>query len=245
MSAAFQELAALARPLIRVNSRRLAAYSEVTTPRITQFTFQFSNPRRHQSRQLRLPGSSTVTSRYAVRSFHAATVLSTDRKSFPQDEPPPKAGPKERGNDPNEVFTDMNVLSGVPPPASAVEIVYDNGFLLNNGMRLMGKDGIIIVHNEAFNWLSHKAARVHNGVLELDDELWGILDVVAPKPELLVLGTGARSIPISLKTKHRLHSLGIRIDSMDTNHAASSYNLLATERPGQIIAAALLPASFH
>jgi len=81
--------------------------------------------------------------------------------------------------------------------------------------------------------------------LEFDDDLWGIFDVVVPKPELLVLGTGARSIPVSPQAQARLHNLGIRIDSMDTNNAASSYNLLATERPGQIIAAALLPASFR
>ncbi|KAK6539182.1 hypothetical protein TWF694_009426 [Orbilia ellipsospora] len=231
MLLAIRELAALTRPLLRMPGRRLAAYPT---------SFQSSHPRRHHFRQ---PRASTLSSRFAVRSFHAATVRSKDHDSVPEE--PPKMGPKEGGNDPNEVFTDMNVLSGVPPPASAIEIVYEDGFLLNNGMRFHGKDGIVIVHNEAFNWLSDGSAKVQNGVLELDEDLWGILDVVAPKPELLILGTGGRNLQISAKTKNHLHNLGIRIDSMDTNHAASSYNLLATERPGQIVAAALLPVSFR
>ncbi|KAF3904483.1 hypothetical protein AA313_de0203828 [Arthrobotrys entomopaga] len=230
MMSVVRELAALTRPLLRVGGRRPAAYS----------TFQSSLPRRHLFRQ---PRASTLSSKYAVRSFHVATVRSKDQAPIPDEIP--RMGPKEGGNDPNEVFTDMNVLSGVPPPASSIEIVYEDGFLLNNGMRFHGKDGIVIVHNEAFNWLSDGSAKVQNGVLELNDNLWGILDVVAPKPELLILGTGGRNLQISAKTKNHLHNLGIRIDSMDTNHAASSYNLLATERPGQIVAAALLPVSFR
>ncbi|KAK6340094.1 hypothetical protein TWF730_001866 [Orbilia blumenaviensis] len=240
----FPELTTLTRPLLRVSSRRLAAYPQCY--RSVQFPCWISYPRRHLSRHSRLSVTSAPSLGYNLRSFHSTPVSSKDDASATsKQEPPPKAGPKPGGNDPNEVFTDMNVLSGVPPPASAIECVYEDGFLLNNGMRFSGKDGIIIVHNEAFNWHSYGAARVRNGVLELDEDLWGVLDVVAPKPELLILGTGARSIPISPRTKNHLHLLGIRIDSMDTNHAASQYNMLATERPGQIVATALLPAFFR
>ncbi|KAF3168146.1 hypothetical protein TWF225_008733 [Orbilia oligospora] len=238
------ELTTLIRPLLRVSSRRIGAYSQCH--RLTQTPCWLSYPRRHLSRHSRFPVTSAVGLRYNLRPFHSTPINSKDDSgNTSKQEPPPKAGPKPGGNDPNEVFTDMNVLSGVPPPASAIECVYEDGFLLNNGMRFSGKDGIIIVHNEAFNWLSHGAARVRNGVLELDEDLWGVLDVVAPKPELLILGTGARSIPISPRVKNHLHLLGIRIDSMDTNNAASQYNMLATERPGQIVATALLPAFFR
>ncbi|KAF3176171.1 hypothetical protein TWF106_009735 [Orbilia oligospora] len=175
------ELTTLIRPLLRVSSRRIGAYSQCH--RLTQTPCWLSYPRRHLSRHSRFPVTSAVGLRYNLRPFHSTPINSKDDSgNTSKQEPPPKAGPKPGGNDPNEVFTDMNVLSGVPPPASAIECVYEDGFLLNNGMRFSGKDGIIIVHNEAFNWLSHGAARVRNGVLELDEDLWGVLDVVAPKP---------------------------------------------------------------
>ncbi|KAF3913924.1 hypothetical protein ABW21_db0205749 [Orbilia brochopaga] len=243
---ALHELAGVSRPFLRLVNRRVGAYSHGRYNR--RLHLQPAYQQVHHPRHSRLPEAAVAATagiRYqSWRCFHSTpTVL--DSKPSSSQEPPPKIGPKKGGSDPNEVFTDMNILSGVPPPASAIETVYADGFLLNNGMRFQGRDGIVIVHNEAFNWLTNGAARVRNGVLELEDELWGVLDVVAPKPELLILGTGARSLQISAKTKEHLHDLGIRIDSMDTHHAASSYNLLATERPGQIVAAALLPASFR
>ncbi|KAK6338780.1 hypothetical protein TWF696_009591 [Orbilia brochopaga] len=245
---AIHELIGVSRPLMRLVNRRVGAYSHGIRSRRLHLQPASLQLECHHPRHSRLPESAAAAGiRYHSwrRHFHSNPTVLDSKPSSSSQEPPPKIGPKEGGNDPNEVFTDMNILSGVPPPASAIETVYADGFLLNNGMRFHGKDGIVIVHNEAFNWLTNGAARVRNGVLELDDELWGVLDVVAPKPELLILGTGARSLQISAKTKDHLHNLGIRIDSMDTNHAASSYNLLATERPGQVVAAALLPASFR
>ena len=38
--------------------------------------------------------------------------------------------------------------------------------------------------------------------------------------------------------------MGINVDVMDTHNAAAEYNLLATERPGSQVAAALLLAGF-
>ncbi|KAF3932829.1 hypothetical protein ABW19_dt0208865 [Dactylella cylindrospora] len=235
----------LAGQLLRLSNRRLSLYSRGFSARSVTSKKLFLRHRQQLSRHFRSPVPSISHFIYISQGLHTTSVLHKKSDGSQNQESPPPAGPKPGGNDPHEIFTDMDVLSGVPPPASAIDAVYEDGFLLNNGMRFRGKEGIIIVHNEAFNWITKEAARVHNGVLELDEDLWGILDVVAPKPELLVLGTGARSLPISPRTKGYLHNLGIRIDSMDTTNAASSYNLLATERPGQIIAAALLPASFR
>ncbi|EWC43552.1 hypothetical protein DRE_01439 [Drechslerella stenobrocha 248] len=243
---ALRELADVAKPLLRLVNRRFGAYSHGLHATRIRPRQSYLLLERHYSRQPRQTNGPTIGGRYTRRHFHDTPVSLRNPNLPPAQEPPPQAGPKKGGNDPNEVFTDMNILSGVPPPASAIETVYDDGFLLNNGMKFHGKDGIVIVHNEAFNWLTDGAVRVvRNSVLELDEELLGVLDVVAPKPELLILGTGARSLQISARTKDHLHNLGIRIDSMDTRNAASSYNLLATERPGQIVAAALLPASFR
>lgn len=65
-----------------------------------------------------------------------------------------------------------------------------------------------------------------------------------PRIELLILGTGAKTLMISPKTRTRISELGIRLDVMSTHSAAAQYNLLATERGGSQIAAAMLIGGF-
>ena len=70
---------------------------------------------------------------------------------------------------------------------------------------------------------------------------WGLLEVVWPKPDLLIIGTGPSTVPISSATKKHINGLGIRIEVQDTRNAAAQYNLLATERGIHQVAAALVP----
>lgn len=48
-------------------------------------------------------------------------------------------------------------------------------------------------------------------------------------------------MPLSPATKNHLHSLGIRVDVLDTRNAAAQFNMLATERGVSEIAAAMIP----
>ena len=59
--------------------------------------------------------------------------------------------------------------------------------------------------------------------------------------DMLILGLGASTYPISLEVKRYISSLGIRVDIQDTRNAAAQFNLLATERGVSSIAAALIP----
>lgn len=62
--------------------------------------------------------------------------------------------------------------------------------------------------------------------------------------DLLIIGTGHRTLLLHPKSKKRIRDMGINVDVMDTHNAAAEYNLLATERPGSQVAAALLLAEF-
>ena len=62
--------------------------------------------------------------------------------------------------------------------------------------------------------------------------------------DLLIIGTGQRTLLLHPNSRKRIQELGINLDVMDTQHAAAQYNLLATERPGTQVAAALLMAGF-
>lgn len=51
--------------------------------------------------------------------------------------------------------------------------------------------------------------------------------------------------PLSPATKKHLSSLGLRVEVLDTRNAASQFNLLATERGTDEVAAALIPIGWR
>lgn len=59
--------------------------------------------------------------------------------------------------------------------------------------------------------------------------------------DMLILGLGASMYPLSPETKRHINSLGIRVEVQDTRNAAAQFNMLATERGVNDIAAALIP----
>ena len=61
--------------------------------------------------------------------------------------------------------------------------------------------------------------------------------------ELLIIGTGKRTLFLAPGDRKRIAELGVRVDVMDTGSAAAQFNLLATERGGGI-AGALLVGGF-
>ncbi|KAJ5774293.1 hypothetical protein N7457_009189 [Penicillium paradoxum] len=151
-------------------------------------------------------------------------------------------------------FDALNVLGNIPAPTTAIDACLDSGFHLNNGVKVTNGDGLLLVGGEAFAWRPWKAFegaendRVAKdamlnakGQFELDESVWGLLNLVWPKPDMLILGLGGSMFPLSPETKRHINSLGIRVDILDTRNAAAQFNLLATERGVTEIAAAMIP----
>lgn len=155
-------------------------------------------------------------------------------------------------NSSSDLFGSFDVLSSVPAPASSIETIFPDGFLFASGVQWRDGSGAVIVHNQAFRWRAAERGNaiekkaIESGVLEFTDDgkAWGILDVLYPKPELLIVGTGGRTLFLSKPDRARITEMGIRMDVMDTSHAAAQYNLLATERAHGQVAAALLVDDF-
>ncbi|KAL1958441.1 hypothetical protein VTO42DRAFT_4542 [Malbranchea cinnamomea] len=146
----------------------------------------------------------------------------------------------------------FDVFADVAAPSSAVDACLDDGFHLNNGMKIVGGTGCLLVDGEVFAWRPWEAnsgglsAMVNaKGQWEVPEEAWGVLKLVWPKPDLLILGLGWTIRPISLKTRRHINELGIRIEVLDTRNAAAQFNLLATERGVREVAAALIPAGWR
>ncbi|KAM5432716.1 hypothetical protein MferCBS31731_007430 [Microsporum ferrugineum] len=152
-------------------------------------------------------------------------------------------------------MTDLNsldILSGVAVPATAIDACHHDGFQLNNGVRIADGNGCLLVDGEVFVWRpweagsSGAAGKTKNfvnekGQWEVPEGAWGALRLLWPKPDLLILGLGPTMRPISPETRRHINELGIRVEVQDTRNAAAQFNLLATERGVQEVAAALIP----
>lgn len=196
-----------------------------------------------------------------ARSLHVSTV-----RSMPPAAPKSRdRGPKSE-EDTQTDFAALNVLSNTPVPTTAVDSCMDDGFALDSGLKVTGA-GLLLLSGEAFKWkpwvqegrkegtigaggvgddnkgVHSMGGKLRNqkGQFHVSKQAWGLLDLVWPKPDLLVIGTGARILPLSPETRQHISELGIRVEVQDTRNAAAQFNLLATERGVQQIAAALVP----
>ncbi|KAF2708155.1 hypothetical protein K504DRAFT_477596 [Pleomassaria siparia CBS 279.74] len=180
---------------------------------------------------------------------------------------PPKSrdrGPKS-SEDTQTDFDALDVLRNTVAPATSIDACTYDGFALNNMARISGS-GVLLIGGEAFRWRpwlredgkkgtateggerdDSMKGRLKNakGQLDIKDEAWGILELIFPKPDLLIIGTGPGITPLSPAVRQYLIDLGIRIDVQDTRNAASQFNLLATERGVSQVAAALIPIGWR
>jgi len=116
--------------------------------------------------------------------------------------------------------------------------------------------GVIFAGGKAFRWNPWEAksngdskfqsseGRVildKMGKWAVEREAFGILDLLWPKPDLLILGTGAQTQFLSPMTRKLISEMGIRVEVMDSRNAAAQYNILVTERGIDEVAAALVP----
>jgi len=67
-----------------------------------------------------------------------------------------------------------------------------------------------------------------------------VLSLVWPRPDLLIIGMGGGIWPLAPETRRAISGLGMRVDVMDTRNASSQFNLLATERGVDEVAALLV-----
>ncbi|KAI1818797.1 hypothetical protein GGS20DRAFT_526916 [Poronia punctata] len=143
-------------------------------------------------------------------------------------------------------FAAMDVLGNTPVPSTTVDICQSDGFQLNSGAKILDGSGVILVGGEAFEWKPWLARGEHRllnskGQWEIPNEAFGLLSLLWPRPDLLVIGVGPEIRPLSPELRRYISSLGMRVEILDTRNAASQFNLLVTERGVNDVAAALIP----
>ncbi|KAK3380401.1 NADH dehydrogenase 1 alpha subcomplex assembly factor 3 [Lasiosphaeria ovina] len=123
-----------------------------------------------------------------------------------------------------------------------------DGFVLNSGITILSGAGTLLVAGDAFEWRPWRPGhRLLNaaGQWDLHPDALGVLALVWPRPDLLVLGLGPDIKPLSPNTRRLIASLGMRVEVLDTRNAASQFNMLATERGVRDVAAALIPIGWR
>lgn len=97
----------------------------------------------------------------------------------------------------------MDVLVHTPPPSTSIDACVSDGFHLDNGVKITGGDGVMLVAGEVFAWKpwedgagggsgGGKMGMINKkGQWEVGDEGWGVLELVWPKPGTLAYSGSA------------------------------------------------------
>lgn len=132
------------------------------------------------------------------------------------------------------VYDDFrNILDDAERPAIIVDSISETTFKLSDGIIL--PSNAVFLNGTAFMWDVPPPAFDWPGWTQ---EMFEVFEVVAPKPDILLFGTGRSALPPPPWLRPYLNSLGIQLDIMDSRNACSTFNLLAEE--GRRVAAACL-----
>ncbi|KIM63615.1 hypothetical protein SCLCIDRAFT_1214009 [Scleroderma citrinum Foug A] len=183
-----------------------------TRPCIRQFLNTLGQPRASQASLL-------------TRSLHASCIRTTNHR-------------------PTSL---TNILASEVPPPVQVASVSTAGIKLANGLVFSGP--VVFLEGKVFLWDVPNGGFITSPSSSMGMDMkmwdawskghWSIFELVVPRPEILVFGTGARMEFVPPRIRSYTRELGIQLEVMDTKNASSTYNLLAEE--GRRVAAALLP----
>ncbi|KAJ3777356.1 NADH dehydrogenase 1 alpha subcomplex assembly factor 3 [Lentinula raphanica] len=127
-----------------------------------------------------------------------------------------------------------NILASDIPPPVQVASISSSGIELTDGLIIPG--ACIFLEGKVFLWDPPRT--FWEG---WNERHFDVFELVVPKPEILLLGTGKTIFQPPQFIRDHLNKMGIQLDVMDTRNACSTYNLLSEE--GRRVAAALLPLS--
>ncbi|KAB5570841.1 hypothetical protein GE09DRAFT_721842 [Coniochaeta sp. 2T2.1] len=216
---------------------------------------------RSASRALRSLGPSCLRPTSTSHSSHLGPLQHVSRRALHTTPHHAQAHNKFNETAPDQPpptdFARLDVLGQTPPPATSIDACLPDGFVLGDGtVTISDGSGALLVGGEAFAWRpwDEGTKKLVNGKGQWEigggeegalERAFGVLGVVWPRPDLLILGLGPDMRPLSPAVKKHISSLGIRVEVADTGNAASQYNLLATERGVGEVAAALIPIGWR
>jgi uncharacterized protein len=122
----------------------------------------------------------------------------------------------------------MDVTPQVPPGRQLIQAYGSGGFRIANQRH---EGSVLVFPDRTIAWTitSFEAAT---------PESLAEIGTAQPRPEILLIGTGAQARPLAAALRAHFRSLGIMVDGMDTGAACRTYNVLMSE--DRRVAAALI-----
>ncbi|OEL35317.1 hypothetical protein BAE44_0003662 [Dichanthelium oligosanthes] len=127
------------------------------------------------------------------------------------------------------LYDQINLIDSFPEDQLRFQSYDDTGFNINN---VKYEGSLLIVENKIMTWAPKTFS-------EITAESLSIFKVVHPIPEILILGCGRHIQPVSPELRKFIRSIGMKLESVDSRNASSTYNILNEE--GRPVAAAVLP----
>ncbi|RPA97480.1 hypothetical protein L873DRAFT_1809760 [Choiromyces venosus 120613-1] len=78
----------------------------------------------------------------------------------------------------------LDIYSDLPSPINSIEALYNTHFLLTNGTATAPGSGVFLLNDSAFAWTPDVS--VDAGRVEFGKGAWGVLEIVWPKPGILL-----------------------------------------------------------
>jgi NADH dehydrogenase [ubiquinone] 1 alpha subcomplex assembly factor 3 len=96
-------------------------------------------------------------------------------------------GAGNKSEQPTTSFADLDVLGGVPPPSTSVDVCMADGFGLNSGITISNGDGVLLLNAEAFTWrpwvaIGEKKLVNKKGQFHIPAETLSVIDLLWPRP---------------------------------------------------------------
>lgn len=123
---------------------------------------------------------------------------------------------------------DFDLLQDLPRPPMSIDTVLDNGFRLSTGDEFDCRDntvGCLIVEGEVFEWdFSKYVEGLDTGLVSIDEQGLGVVNLLFPRPELLLVGLGGKSRILSEHTRRLLMGMGYTVEVADTVSSLRCHN---------------------
>uniref|UniRef100_A0A5B7BW90 NADH dehydrogenase [ubiquinone] 1 alpha subcomplex assembly factor 3 n=1 Tax=Davidia involucrata TaxID=16924 RepID=A0A5B7BW90_DAVIN len=164
----------------------------------------------------------------AVRQKAVAT-LPTLMRALRKESPKPTNQPLPSLRRAFSLYDQINLINNVPDDQLRFQGYTETGFTVN-GAKYEGS--VLCVGNLLMSWSPNKFP-------EITPESLSIFQTVRPIPEILILGCGRHVEQVDPELQRFIRSTGMKLETLDSRNAASTYNILNEE--GRMVAAALLP----
>jgi NADH dehydrogenase [ubiquinone] 1 alpha subcomplex assembly factor 3 len=99
-------------------------------------------------------------------------------------------------------------------PNVGIEVITNKGFVLSNHIKI--DQPLILLNGSPFLWNAPPRTSGFLPMKDWDIEAFKIFELVSPRPELIMFGTGREFAPIPEHIRQYFFKLGIQVDQMNS-----------------------------